>query len=175
MPPRLPVWLRRRWSQGRGHALSAPPGRLPDAAKAAGTGPIPEGWSRNALADFGERRGGRGPRGGPRGCLRPAHRRRACLLTSNIGSGRQRGQRVSRAAGAGQSAAESPGGGAVGPAPCPLLPGKQGAPLPRARVCIKRQPCSLPWWPTARSAAPCSSAGTWGEGRGLPCLPWCPG
>lgn len=47
----------------------------------------------------------------------PAHRCRACLLTSNIGSGGRRGQLLGRASGAGQSVAESPGGRAIGPTP----------------------------------------------------------
>lgn len=153
------------WPQGEGPTRTLP-GELPTAAKGAGRGPVV--LQTGPGAGFRKRSGSRRPRGEPRRHLWPAHRHCTCLLTLNIGSGRRRGHRACRATGAGQSAAESPSGGAAGPGPAPVFPMKQGTPLPQARVCSKCPPTSLSLQPTAPCEGLTSSAGTWARGGASP-------
>lgn len=105
----------------------------------------------------------------PRGTHRhlwPDQRHCTCLLTLNIGSGRRRGHRACRA-GAGQSAAESPSGGAAGPGPAPARPVKQGTPLHQASVCSQCPPPPCPCSPQPFRGLT-ASAGIWARGGASP-------
>lgn len=81
-------------------------------------------------------------------------------LIANIGSGRWKGQRVGRALGGGQSAAESPSGGATGPAPAPCAPREIGDNSAAGQSLTT----SLPLQRTAPSEGPTSSAGPGARG-----------